>query len=621
MSPQIPQEKNDTSIGRLSQESGLSAQVFNQIDPKSAPREALPHLKLAAAVPDSKEHETLDNPFSKISADVAPMLPPSLKETLAEADVLVFSAPIDNVADGKLPDFRFTHDRAGNERLVPGQRDNLLSHDGRLNIEINSGNKSLRESIASSDMNTKESVREIMKYWLSKHPGRNAPLWWQDILKSRSEPPAVLGSKVIVDRMPPLYPAPAHTPPPPLASAIGWQQDYRNGSGRGYGAESVSGYYMGNGDGYAPAYFLPNEVSRFNDPTDFVSRVTKAILRNDQALNMDGSPHYQDFIADDNGGISVGLRHWHAGGALPELLNAWHDKNAAKFDKYFNGYSSAQINAMRAATFAAAPQLVQGMKDALADPEFQSVQSKLMHDWVSRETKVGLAMGIKCEHDLANYIGLANLYGQDRANHAALDARPVNPNPKAMDGVLSKGEFADPYLCILVKFSDGDANLGERVPPPGPTGQRLAKQIEYWNERMHSVGHCAKAVQRALADIGMPQFRGVGDAWNMLAPLERSGLFVRVPQEAAAVGDLIVRPPSEDKRQHSYYGDISVVTARNGDHITQTNDSSYEFVADNPRYDGNAVFLRFVGEDKLAMPPPKSVPARTEHRQRRGLKQ
>ena len=114
---------------------------------------------------------------------------------------------------------------------------------------------------------------------------------------------------------------------------------------------------------------------------------------------------------------------------------------------------------------------------------------------------------------------------------------------------------------------------------------------------MAGTGNCAAAVQRALAAVGLEQFVGSGDAWDMLDPLQRSGLFEVVPMNQATVGDIIVRPPSANRNDNSVYGDISVVTARNGSNITQTNDATYQFDPDNARYDGRAVFLRYRGAD------------------------
>lgn len=587
---QPPESRN--SLERLPQKPSLSSQFFNDAELSSAFQKLHPAtIQKVAASRDL----IIDNHSSASGKNTA-LLPSALKITLAAGDVLHFSTPIDNLADGSPPDYRLALGRDNKLRLEPGKTGDPLS-DGKVNIELETGNKSLPDALKNGDKDLHESLREIMSYWLSKHPDKSYPSWWQDFLSSKSQIPEN-AKTITIERTPiRLQQAHARIPAPPAAPKEGWQHDYRSGSGHGYGSSSSGAYYSGNGDGSAPAYELPNELSKYSDPRNFVSRVTEAILRNDEALNEDGSPRYQAFIANENGGISVGLRHWHAGGALPELLNAWQEKNPEKFEQFFHGYSPAQINALSAGGFAAHAELVQGMKEALADSEYQSVQSKLMTDWVTRQVKLGADMGIKCERDLANYVGLADLFGQNKANQAAIDARPENAHPKEVDSVIHSGEFANPYLCIKVDFSMQDTMLKERTPAPGVLGQKLAKRVQFWHGRMHSTGHCALAVQRALADVGLGQFLGCGDAWNMLTPLERSGLFVRVPEAHAAVGDLILRPPSKDARQDSVYGDISVLTDRKGNQIIQTNDASYEFDRANPRYDGKAVFLRYVGDD------------------------
>jgi hypothetical protein len=131
------------------------------------------------------------------------------------------------------------------------------------------------------------------------------------------------------------------------------------------------------------------------------------------------------------------------------------------------------------------------------------------------------------------------------------------------------------------------------IPQPGEFNKKLAREALRQDKLMKGTGHCALAIQRALSRSGLPQFYGTGNGWDMIEPLEDSGLFVRIPESESAVGDLILRPPSQNRRRHSRYGDISVVTARHGDLIKQTNDATFEFKRDNPRYDGKAIFLRY----------------------------
>ena len=123
----------------------------------------------------------------------------------------------------------------------------------------------------------------------------------------------------------------------------------------------------------------------------------------------------------------------------------------------------------------------------------------------------------------------------------------------------------------------------------------LVVAIEKEDAAMSGTGKCATAVQRALAACGLPEFLGKGNGGEMDKPLLASGKFTQVSINDAKPGDIIVRPPSANPNDTSIYGDVSVITARNGDNITQTNDATYQFKKDNPRYDGKATFLRYTG--------------------------
>jgi hypothetical protein len=158
-----------------------------------------------------------------------------------------------------------------------------------------------------------------------------------------------------------------------------------------------------------------------------------------------------------------------------------------------------------------------------------------------------------------------------------------------------KGAALPPFRRVEL---DGERFLPGRVPEPGSFNARLAAAIKIQDARMAGTGYCATAVQRALAAIGLPQFLGSGNAWDMLGPLKRSGKFVQIPAGEATVGDIIVRPPSANPYDNSKYGDISVITAKKGNTLIQTNDATYAFRPDNPRYDGRAVFLRYVGQER-----------------------
>lgn len=552
------------------------------------------------------EFLVLESPFASLDpADrMIAMLAPELLPVLRSSDILEFSSPVDNLASGQQADFRLLTGTDGVLRLEPLSADPLA--DGKLNIEIETGNQSLAEAIRRADANLKEHIREMIVYWTRNHPGRPYPSWWQDILNSEPFIPGNPAPVPIMQTPPEFRPQSPALPEPPSAPSQGWQPDYRQGGGRGYGGASGGGtgsphpgaekdYYHGGKGG--SEFSVPNSVSNMKDSTAFVDRVAKAVMKNEGSLNADGSPRFTAYNPDDNGGISVGLRQWHAGGALPELLNAWKDKNPQKFEELFHGYSPAQINSMSSKEFGAKPELVAGMKHALADKEYQGVQVNLIKDWVKREVQMGMNAGLTSEKELAVFVDIANQYGQTSANRAACLGKVSGDQASQMNSSVRGSDYGERFAFIDKTFTTQRANLHEQTPSSGDFGVKLASAVKNWDGKMSGQGNCAAAVQRALADVGHKEFLGSGNAWDMLGPLERSGHFVRVSESEAQVGDLILRPPSANQSDNSVYGDISVVTSKKGNEIIQTNDDSYKFERNNQRYDGKAVFLRYVGDN------------------------
>ena len=263
--------------------------------------------------------------------------------------------------------------------------------------------------------------------------------------------------------------------------------------------------------------------------------------------------------------------------------------------------SPAQINAMSSSEFNSHPELVSGMKSALADKEYQGVQSQLMNDWVKREVKMGMGMGLTTEKEIATYVDIANQYGQDSADKSAHIGSAAGDQGREMNASVRGDRYAERFALIDKTFSARPAQLQEKIPEASQFGLNLASAVTDVQHEMGSPGgKCAAAVQKALDKVGMSEFLGSGNGWDMLGPLERSGKFVRVPESQAAVGDLIVRSWSKETQAENggnNWGDISVVTARNGGSITQTNDLSYEFHHNNPRY-GETVFLRHLDKPK-----------------------
>lgn len=197
-----------------------------------------------------------------------------------------------------------------------------------------------------------------------------------------------------------------------------------------------------------------------------------------------------------------------------------------------------------------------------------------------------------------NFLCFAEAGNLQNESRLSLSSEALSHRTSTAETYLPPLTIQNDKSC-LARPTDAQAQKTEahtEIPQPGEFNKRLAHAITHQSKVMKGTGHCAKAVQRALAHSGLPQFCGVGNAWDMLKPLENNGVFVRIPESEAAVGDLIVRPPSTVKARHSKYGDISVVTSRHGDVIKQTNDATFIYNQDNPRYDGKAVFLRYAGK-------------------------
>jgi hypothetical protein len=570
-----------------------SESLYNQLDP----RRSLQFLQAQRLEQPGGSQEAVIPGSARIGEQ---MLPPRdtpegkefYKAMKSPGGSLNFSTPVDNAASGATPDYRLVEQDGKLQLVRTGQGDPMS--DGGMNVEIDTGNKNLQDYIEQNDKNTKEFARQMIAYWQKNHPGEPVPSHLQAIL-DKQPPQSFTPKPTPITRTP--LPQPNVPEPSPQAQQPSWQNDYRGGGGTGYGRSGYGGgrgtpggdsYYGGGRPG--SEYNLPSNVPQFRDNA-FIDKVTNTVMANEGALTADGKPKFTAYNPDDNGGISVGIRQWHAGGALPELLNAWQAADPQKFQEYFKGYTPAQINSMNSQQFAATPGMEEGMKKALEDPRYQQVQAQLMQDWVKREVKTAMDSGLTGEREIATYVDIANQLGQEKAQQVALLGKGKGDQSDAMSQAARGGE-SERQARINANFSTENASLTPATPNVGQFNERLARAAEVWDSRMPGTGWCARAVQRALADAGLRQFLGSGDAWNMLGPLKRSGLFAEVPMDQAQRGDIILRQSST-----GYYGDISVVTARNGNRIQQTNDATYEFRPNNPRY-SRSVFLRYVGDQQ-----------------------
>jgi hypothetical protein len=140
---------------------------------------------------------------------------------------------------------------------------------------------------------------------------------------------------------------------------------------------------------------------------DFVDKLVWAISGNEGK--------YTTVNPNDAGhGISIGIRQWNQkSGELPELLRSWHDQDPAKFASIFGHYSSSLLNErfVRGTDFWHQPGLMDDIKKALADQEYQQVQLNLARQFVVNSVQLGYQNGFRSELALADIADVINQCG------------------------------------------------------------------------------------------------------------------------------------------------------------------------------------------------------------------
>lgn len=126
--------------------------------------------------------------------------------------------------------------------------------------------------------------------------------------------------------------------------------------------------------------------------------------------------NFNTITRNDNGhGISVGIRQWNQKvGELPNLLKSMHDQNPDKFDQIFGRYShNLQSEAwVRHAKMAGNHDLMDRMKTAMADPEFQKVQVDKAREFTDRTMETAKNFGFHSELGKALVTDLSNQLGE-----------------------------------------------------------------------------------------------------------------------------------------------------------------------------------------------------------------
>lgn len=275
------------------------------------------------------------------------------------------------------------------------------SADGTIVIEVAS-ERPVKEALQQADARQIATLRDMLSYWWMEHPWEFLPDEWWDYISGRND-----------------------LPPP-----------RRPSGSRGGGFRGSDGGYAGSHGGRPGSIrnSIPREVpsgARVGRPTEaeerlapqlrdsldlrkFVDRVVAAVSGNE------GS--FTSINPNDAGyGISIGIRQWNQkAGELPTLLKAWHDADPQKFNSIFGDYAPKLLDEgwVRSANFHAQPGLMDGIKTALADKEFQDVQVQLAREFVVKGIELGMKYGFKSELGLALVVDIANQKGFGGAERA-----------------------------------------------------------------------------------------------------------------------------------------------------------------------------------------------------------
>jgi hypothetical protein len=190
---------------------------------------------------------------------------------------------------------------------------------------------------------------------------------------------------------------------------------------------------------------------------DFVDKLVWAISGNEGK--------YTTVNPNDAGhGISIGIRQWNQkAGELPDLLRSWHDQDPAKFESMFGKYSSSLLNErfVRGTDFWHEPGLMDDIKKALADQEFQQVQLNLARQFVVNSVQLGYDDGFRSElalADIADVINQCGSGGFSRALRQGIKMAGSEQNSVvAMEHVLHRPDGPQRLHALSKTFSIGTA--------------------------------------------------------------------------------------------------------------------------------------------------------------------
>lgn len=506
------------------------------------------------------------------SSDNSILSAAQIRPVIDQASGVRFTTTEQNKRSGQQPDFILGAD--GKLRANPNK--SKRNSDGSINIEIESKKHSAEvDALKLADQLQKAAIKDLINYFRLNNPGAKIPQDWLDQLAQElnlpqapvplsgnintpeeSEPPPVAQhapSEVTQSAQPQLSPQES-SPSQSISSGSG---GYDSGGGGGGGG---GGGFGGGSRSYEGAFSAPQTFSDGSVPS-FTQGTTY-----DGAQPADLATAAANAKIVANVAREMGIDPVTAV-AVMLVESGGNHKAVGDNGSSFGLFQLHRGGELGNLTPEQAFDPVVNARVALA--EFQRLESKY----------------------------------SDPGQLAAASQRPADASNYAQ-----KVDATLPDARRLLAEAD---TITANAPEPGSFNANLVAAIFRQDEKMTGTGRCAEAVQVALQECGYPQFIGCGHAWDMLGPLKASGQFVQIAESQAKPGDLIVRPPAPGG---SVYGDISVVTKKEGSQLTQSNDATYPFDPANPRYGGKAVFLRHTGGDSTVASTTHSGHQQTGHR-------
>jgi uncharacterized membrane protein YgcG len=471
-----------------------------------------------------------------------------IKPVFDKASGVNFTSAADNEKNNVQPDFFLGEDgklRANPNKTTPVE-------DGSINIQLQTKNKTETDATKYADQMQKAAVKDLINYFKQGNPNARIPQHWLDMLSKEPDLPSAAVPLSVSRRE--TSPEPTTQPGQDSSRQQSTQSQPQNtggssSGGDGGGGGGGGGGHRGGGDGNT-------------------SRSSDASTGPNVTLNPSSPKAMQimDYF------VEKGLTPQQAAGITGNLQRESH-LNPGISESGGGGYGLAQWTGERR-------EALQSYAASQGQP-VSDMKVQLDFLWKEMTTREPAAL---------------EAFKAD-PNMSASEAAKVFSEKFERPGVVAMNDRTNGAEQFLAAYKNGGdkGTTADKAPAPTEFNAQLVSAIKQQDANMSGTGRCAKAVQQALAHCGLPEFLGTGNGGQMDKPLLNSGKFTEVSYKDAKPGDIIVRPPSANPHNNSVYGDVSVITARSGDNITQTNDATYQFRKENPRYDGQAKFLRYTG--------------------------